>query len=284
MKSGSRARETPRALRRRLDLKTVARKRKMQTPIPISICILAKNCERKIGRCLDRLDRFDDIVVLDTGSTDKTLEILRGYDNVRVFHQDGILHFGDSRNRLTERAKHEWVMHVDSDEYLSRELVDDLVRHYERDLLRPDTVYLFRRRMFYRNKPLPPFDDWIKRLYNREMTTWSSRAVHEVVVVGDSMTTAKIHKEIEHHSYDSVEQLIEKAQMYSSLFADQFHSGRKATALTVAIHGGFSFFKHYFLRGCILYGYDGLVVSVYLALSSFLKYAKIIERNQDRAP
>ncbi|MDR1958198.1 MAG: hypothetical protein LBQ54_04010 [Planctomycetaceae bacterium] len=138
--------------------------------------------------------------------------------------------------------------------------------------------------MFYRNKPLPPFDDWIKRLYNRKTTRWSSRAVHEVIIVRDAMKTVTIRKEIEHHFYDSVEQLIHKTQLYSSLFADQFYVEKNSSVFTMVIHGSFTFFKHYFLRGCVRYGYSGLVVSTCFALASFLKYAKLIERNQDHLP
>lgn len=244
--------------------------------IPISICILTKNSEDKIAGCLDRLSRFEEVVVLDTGSTDGTLDTIARYPNVKVFHQDGIDNFGATRNRLTEKAKNDWVFHVDSDEFLTQDLVEYL------STFKPasDTVYAVRHRLFYRGRAIPPFDSWLRRLYNRRSTSWGLRQVHESLIL-DNVKVVCIPKTLEHYSFESVEQLVEKMQRYSSLYADQFHTKERGGCLQGLAHGLFTFVKHYFVRGCMWYGYDGFILAYTHSVGSLLKYAKVYERNQD---
>ncbi|MDR0336976.1 MAG: glycosyltransferase family 2 protein, partial [Planctomycetaceae bacterium] len=194
--------------------------------IPISVCVLAKNCEAKIGYCLKSLMAFDEVLVLDTGSTDRTLEIITSFSNVRVFHQNGIDHFGKTRNFITEKAKHDWVLHIDSDEFVTPEFLKE-VRGLE---LNTNTVYSICLRMFYRGHFLPPFDTWSYRLYHRQTTSWTMRAVHESIEIRKGMIRQPIKTAIEHHSYDSVKQLIDKSQYYSTLFAEQFHEEERTNS------------------------------------------------------
>ncbi|MDR2754993.1 MAG: glycosyltransferase family 2 protein [Planctomycetaceae bacterium] len=242
-------------------------------PIPISVCILAKNCETKIESCLKLLTAFDDVLVLDTGSTDRTLDIVALFSNVRVFHQDGISNFGETRNFITEKAKCDWVLHIDSDEFVTPEFLDEI-----RNLvLDTNTVYSICLRMFYRGHSLPPFDTRSCRLYHRRTTSWNMRAVHEIIEIRKGMTLYPLKTIIEHHSYDSVKQLIDKAQYYSTLFVEQFHEDVTISSWSPFFHGVGMFLKFYILRRSFLYGYSGFLVSFCLSLASFLKYAKLIE-------
>lgn len=247
--------------------------------IPISICILTKNNETKIERCLAALMRFDEILVLDTGSMDRTLEIVEEFaqthPNTQIFHQDGIENFGETRNAITKKAKNDWIFHVDADEFLTTELVDYLASAN----LDPSVVYAVRHRLFYCDRPLPPFDSWLRRIYNRKTTSWSLRKVHESLIL-DNVKVIHIPKNLDHHSLDSVEQLVAKQQFYSTLYADQFHAIKKAGAWAALAHGIFRFVNHYFIKGCIWYGYDGFVMSSCHAFGTFLKYVKVYERNR----
>ena len=244
----------------------------------ISVCILTKNSAQTIEKCLGaicRENRFDEIILLDTGSTDETLEIVSRFPGIRVFHQDGIENFGETRNFISSMAKNDWLLHIDSDEFLPPQFFEEL-RHIE---LCPDTVYEISRRMFYRGRPLPGFDDRIKRLYNRTATSWTNRAVHEIINLKEGMKLAGIGSPVEHHSYDSCDQLIQKAQKYSTLFADQFAGKKSATPWSAVLHGGWAFFRFYFLKRNIFYGYAGFITSFCFSVMSFLKYAKLYERN-----
>ncbi|MDR0705193.1 MAG: glycosyltransferase family 2 protein [Planctomycetaceae bacterium] len=242
-------------------------------PIPISVCVLTKNCETKIGYCLKSLTVFDDVLVLDTGSTDRTLEIIAPFPNVRVFHQDGINNFGETRNFITEKAKYDWVLHIDSDEFVTPKFLEE-IRGLSLDF---NTVYSIYLRMFYRGHSLPPFDTQSRRLYHRRTTSWTTRAVHERIEVREGMLLRPIKAAVEHHSYDSVNQLIDKAQHYSTLFAEQFHEEIKIGSWSPFFHGVGSFLKFYILRGAFLYGYPGYLFSFCFSVGSFLKYAKLLE-------
>ncbi|MDR2117722.1 MAG: glycosyltransferase family 2 protein [Planctomycetaceae bacterium] len=242
-------------------------------PILISVCVLAKNCETKIGNCLKSLTDFAEVLVLDTGSTDRTLDIVTSFSNVRLFHQDGINNFGATRNFITEKAKYDWILHIDSDEFVTPEFV----REIRNLVLNTNAVYSIRRRMFYRGHSLPSFDSSTSRLYYRRTTSWSTRAVHEIIEVREGMMLIPIKTAIEHHSYDSVTQLIDKNQYYSTLFAEQFHKETRVSSWSPLFHGVMAFFKFYILRGAIFYGYSGFIVSFCLSVGSLLKYAKLLE-------
>jgi len=248
----------------------------------ISACILTKNSAQTIEKCLDALycgNRFDEILLLDTGSTDETLEIVSRFPKVKVFHQDGIENFGETRNFISSRAKNDWLLHVDSDEFLPPEFFEELWRLE----LHPNTVYEISRRMFYGGRPLPGLDDRVKRLYNRTATSWTNRAVHEIINLREGMKLTRICSPVEHHSYDSCDQLILKAQKYSTLFADQFAGKKSAAPWSAVLHGSWAFFRFYFLKRNLFYGYAGFITSFCFSIMSFLKYAKLYERNLRQA-
>jgi len=250
----------------------------MSDEIKITVCILTKNNAQTIEKCLCALygeTRFDEILVLDTGSDDETIEIVVRFAKVRVFHQDGIGNFGETRNFISSMAKNDWVLHVDSDEFFPPEFFRELNRLE----LRPDTVYEISRRMFYRGRPLPGFDDRVKRLYNRTATSWTNRAVHEIINLHEGMKLTKIVSPVEHHSYDSCDMLIQKMQQYTTLFADQLAGKKSATPWSAAIYGLWAFFRFYVIKRNIFYGYAGFITSFCYSLMSFFKYAKLYERN-----
>ena len=244
----------------------------------ISVCILTKNNARTIGNCLNALHHekfFDEILLLDTGSTDETLKIVSRFPIVSVFHQDGIQNFGETRNFISSLAKNDWLLHIDSDEILSQGFISEL----NQLVLDPNTVYEMSFRMFYRGRQLPGFDTRTRRMYNRAVTSWNNRAVHEVVNIPEGIKLKRINSFVEHHSYDSCEQLIQKAQNYSTLFADQFSERKSATPWTATLHGAWAFFRLYFLKRNCLRGYAGFITSVCFSITSFLKYTKLYERN-----
>ena len=240
--------------------------------------MLTKNSTRTIERCLRALchgNIFNEILLLDTGSTDETLEIVSRFPGIRVFHQTGIENFGETRNFISSLAKNDWLLHIDSDEILAPNFFEELNRLE----LHPNTVYEISRCIFYRGRPLPGFNDRVKRLYNRTVTSWTNRAVHEIIDLKEGMELGRINSLVEHHSYDSCDQLIHKADVYSTLFADQFSGKKSATPWSSILHGTWAFFRFYFLKRNLFYGYAGFITSFCFSIMSFLKYAKLYERN-----
>jgi len=246
-----------------------------RNPLPVSVCILTRNNEDTIERCLAPLRRFEEILVLDTGSTDGTLAILEQHANVAIYHQNGIDHFGDTRNFISAKAKNDWLLHIDSDEFVSEKLYDELALL----ALDRDTIYEIRRNVSYHGKAMPAFDDWIKRLYDRRRTSWSDRTVHEVIQVLPGMKVARLKSTLIHHTLVSITQRVDKIQKYSSLFADQFGGRKKVSACRSVLNGAWAFFRSYILSRRFIHGYDGFLISVLIAMETFLKYAKLYERN-----
>ncbi|MDR0871339.1 MAG: glycosyltransferase family 2 protein [Planctomycetaceae bacterium] len=244
----------------------------------ISVCILTKNCEAKIKRCLELLNEFDDVVILDTGSADRTLDIIAAFPNVRVFQQNGISNFGETRNFLTSKAKHDWVLHVDSDEYVTGKFLNAL----HRLTLKEDTVYSILLRLVYRNQALLPFDTYSRRLYNKTKTSWSNRAVHESIIIPDGFSQQKIKQPLAHYSFDSLEQMFQKSLWYSSLFAEQFREKKRCSGFGPVWHGSIMFLKFYILKRAFLYGYNGFIVSFRQGVETVLKYAKLYEKSREQ--
>ena len=245
----------------------------------ISVCILTKNNERTLARCLEPLLRFGEIVVLDTGSEDSTLEILAGFPSVRVIRQDGIGNFGKSRNHLAAHATHDWILMVDADEILTGELVDEILALPDD----PETVYAILRINHYRGRPIRAcgwYPDYCFRLYHRKATSWKERIVHEVLLLPETVRTKRLTGEMSHFSCEDAIQLAGKGFWYAELFGTDFAGKRRTFYLEAYLRAAWTFFRCYFLRRGVFYGRDGLTISSLSAFGSYMKYAILYEKNE----
>ncbi len=244
----------------------------------ISITVLAKNSEKYIERCLDALSPFDEVVVLDNGSTDETIPIVRRFPNVKLLQND-FTGFGPMKNLAAEHTSNDWILNVDSDEILSPELVDEL----QTMALDSNKLYKITRINHYGGRWLRACGwspDHLPLLYDKKKTSFNESLVHEGIIVKEGMSTQKLKGTVRHYPYDSVDDLIVKMQLYSSLFARAQQGKRKsspAKAFGLAI---VTFFKHYFLGKGIFFGYEGLLVAIHNANTVFYKYAKLYEINR----
>jgi len=255
----------------------------MQTtsnPNPISVTILAKNSQKYLPEVLFALKGFDEVLVCDTGSTDKTKDIVRTYSNA-VLYEMPFIGFGPTHNAASALARNNWILSIDSDEIVTPELAKEILS------LAPirGHVYSFPRHNEYRGK-------WIRwcgwhpdrqiRLYNRLDTQFTNAQVHEAVDLRNVMEI-QLQSPLKHYSYDEVSDFLSKMQSYSSLFALQ-NQGKKSSSLSKAIgHALFSFFKSYILKKGFLGGQEGFEISIYNANTAFYKYLKLAEANRQAA-
>lgn len=244
----------------------------------ISVTILVKNGEVTIRETLDSLTRFDEVVVYDTGSTDGTLKIAKEYSNVKIYKApfEG---FGVSHNKASAKAKHNWILSVDCDEVITKELADEILS------LDLDTksVYKMIRHNYFNGKWIKGcagwHPDWIVRLYNRKSTTFTNDEVHEKII-SDSLKTVSLKHPMRHVPYQQIGDFLSKMQSYSDLFVKQ-KAGKKKSSLPIALkHAFFAFFKSYILRKGILCGGEGFIISAYNAHTAFYKYLKLAEANR----
>ena len=244
----------------------------------ISVTILTKNSQKHIRACLGALQNFDEIIVLDNGSTDNTLLILEEFANVKVYSSP-FIGFGALKNLAAQYASNPWILSIDSDEVITSELEQELL---QLDLTNKGIVYSIKRNNYYRNKHIKACgwdNDYVLRLYHSSTTSFANLQVHEYVRT-ENLLVKPLTGELNHYAYESISQLILKSDKYTTLFAKENRYKKKSSALKSYYKGAFAFFKNYFLQRGFLYGYEGLTISFTNASYSFYKYMKLHEANQ----
>ncbi|MEO6244514.1 MAG: glycosyltransferase family 2 protein [Opitutaceae bacterium] len=249
---------------------------------PISATVLTKNSERLLGEVLTSLAWCDEVVVLDTGSTDRTVTIAVAYPNVSLHHLAGSFPgFGRAHQQAVELARNDWILSVDSDEVISGELALEISALP----LDPESVYTISFQNYFNGKRITTCGwapDRHERLFNRAVTNFCASEVHERVQTHGQVITSLRHP-IRHYSYESLEDFLRKMSSYSRLFAAQ-NAGKKRSGPCKAVtRSVWAFFKSYLLQLGILQGYEGLAISACKAQTVFWKYLMLYEANRRSA-
>ncbi|QEY23433.1 glycosyltransferase family 2 protein [Neisseria animalis] len=249
-------------------------------PIPATAAILVKNSEPHLAEVLDALADFDEILLLDNGSTDRTLEIAAQFANVRCcYHEfDG---FGPMKNRAAELAKHDWIFSIDSDEVADEVLIGGIRAAVAEN--NPRKIFMLSRLNHYNRRLIKAcgwYPDVLPRLYHREFTRFSDRQVHEALILPPESVKQVLPGCLKHYSFENAEGLVKKMQQYSSLYADENQYKKPASLSKALLHGGVSFIKNYLFKRGFMYGADGLTISIANAQGSYYKYVKLYERNR----
>lgn len=243
---------------------------------PISVTMLTKNSSRYIEACLSSLVDFDEVVVLDNGSTDDTLEIAQRFANVKIFTSE-FIGFGPLKNLAQTHASHDWILSIDSDEVLTPELRQAI----QNTTFDEQYVYGFNRLNHFKGQPVHccGWDkDTVKRIYNKTRTQFDNAQVHESIQM-QGLTLTTIRGNLLHYSYDSIEELIDKLQKYSTLWAEQNYHKKTSSMFKAVYRSLFAFLKNYILQKGILHGGIGLLISVCAAFGVFAKYAKLKDKS-----
>ncbi len=241
-----------------------------------SICMLTKNSARTIAASLESLAHFDEVLILDTGSTDDTLSIVKTFPNT-VIHETPFTGFGELRNRAADLAQNDWILALDSDEVLSPALAQEI----QRLSLNPECVYEIDFKNFYNGKQILGCG-WHPekhiRLYHRQHTRFSDAALHEGILKKGAVV--RLEHPILHTPYLTIADFLHKMQRYSDLFAEE-HRGKKTSSFGKALWHGFgAFAKCYLLKRGVFLGSEGFIISSYNAMTAFYKYLKLAEANR----
>ncbi|MEQ6121100.1 glycosyltransferase family 2 protein [Reichenbachiella sp. MALMAid0571] len=242
----------------------------------LSVVIITFNEERNIGKCLDSvIDIADEIIVVDSFSTDNTKSICEGYDLKFIENKfDGHI---EQKNFAILRSQFEYVLSLDADEVLSAELqakILELKKEFS------DDGYSFHRLTSYCGQ-------WIKhcgwypdsriRLWNKNKGQWGGTNPHDLVRMNSDSTVQYCNEDILHYSYHSIDQHIGQINKFSSISAEE--KARKGKKVNVIVHlilyPYWIFLKTYFLKLGFLDGYYGFVISVLNSYYRFLKYVKL---------
>lgn len=243
----------------------------------ISVTILTKNSEKYLRDVLRSVQTFDEVLIYDNGSTDNTLQIAREFSNVVIF-QGTFNGFGTTHNQASSKAKHDWILSIDSDEIVTPEMVQEIKALN----LNKKAVYSFSRHNYFNNKFIKWcgwYPDYQPRLYNRTHTAFTDAKVHEAIIT-DTSELILLKSPLIHYSYSSISDFLHKMHSYSNLFAEQNKNKKRSSPCKAALHALFAFFKSYILKRGFLGGYEGFVISSYNANTAFYKYLKLYEINQ----
>lgn len=248
---------------------------------PLSVAIITRNAAHQLAACLDSAAFADEIVVVDSGSDDDTVDLARSR-GARVIAQDW-LGFGPQKQFAVGQAAHDWVLCLDADERVSPELRAAI----ESALAAPaHCAYRFPRRNRFLGRYLrhgEGYPDWSLRLYDRRRARWSDDAVHEKVIADGEI--GSLSGDLLHESADTLESYLAKQNRYTTLAAEAAHrAGKRAGAAQVALSPVVRFIKFYLVRRGFLDGLPGFVHIAIGCFTSFAKYAKLVElQRRDRA-
>jgi glycosyltransferase involved in cell wall biosynthesis len=242
--------------------------------LPVSAVLITRNAADPLGACLESLAFADEILVVDSGSDDGSREIAAQH-GARVIEKDW-MGFGRQKQYAVEQARNDWVLCVDADERVSPELA----RSIAAALAAPQApIYRMARRNRFLGRWLSHgegYPDWSLRLFDRKEARWSDDPVHEKVLY--AVTPGTLEGDLLHESATDLSDYLAKMNRYTTLAAEQLHAnGRKAGLAVLVLSPVVRFVKFYVLRLGFLDGLPGLVHISIGCMSSFLKYAKLIE-------
>ncbi len=250
----------------------------------ISLIVRTFNESKNIRACLESASWADEIVVVDSESTDDTVVIAREYTE-KVVIQLWLGNIGQSQF-ATDQTANLWVMSLDADEVISPELRDDILA-IDLKTTRFDAYEMPRRHFFMQQwiKHSAWYPDYKIRLFRKDRCRWGGYAPHDKVQVRGS--TGRLKNDILHYIYLDLDHFAATKNKYSTLTAlDHFRNGKRARLIDVTLRPVYAFLYRYFVRLGILDGLPGFTVSIMESHAVFMKYMKLYElqKNLKRFP
>jgi glycosyltransferase involved in cell wall biosynthesis len=251
--------------------------------VPLSAVLITKNEEDTLGEAIESVRFCDEIVVVDSGSTDRT-EFIARERGARVIVNAPWPGFVAQRNVAVDAARHDWVLALDADERITASLRDEI------QALRCSGFgaagYRIPRAAFYLGRWIKATDWWPDpqvRLFDRRRARWEGQLVHESVRVRGPL--GRLHAEMAHYPYKSVSDHLGKIDRYTTLWARQMHAaGRRVRTIDLLFAPNWAFFRNFFLKRGFLLGRAGLTVSALNSYYTYAKLAKLEELGREEAP
>ena len=237
-----------------------------------SAVIITRNAASQLAACLQSVAFADEVVVVDSGSTDNTVELAQQM-GARVLHQDW-LGYGAQKQFAINQAENDWVLCLDADERVSEVLrgsIESAMQVPQANGYQMPRCNRFLGRWLRHGEGYP---DWSLRLFRRSQGRWSEDVVHEKVIVQG--VVGRLQGDLLHESAEDLPHYLEKQERYTTLQAEaMFKAGKRAGGLQMLLSPVLRFVKFYFFRLGFLDGRAGLVHIAIGCRNSYMKYAKL---------
>ena len=247
----------------------------------LSVVIIAKNEEINIQRCLESVQWADEIILLDSGSSDRTVAIAKEYTD-KVFTTDAMdwQGYGIQKQRALAYASGDWVLNLDADESVDDALKSAIISAIEADeadaFRIPIQMYFYGKRLRYSSSPKRHV-----RLFKRRGACYSHDIVHEKIMLPHDAIIGKLKVPIMHHSFRDVSHVLYKMNRYSSFSAKTHIMEKKQAGFLKTLLGmSWMFFRCYFLQRGFLDGREGLLFAFFNAQGTFYRGIKQLYHDQ----
>ena len=245
----------------------------LDTNTKITAIIPTLNEQIHIADAIDSVSFADEVIVIDSFSTDSTIEIART-KNVRILQRE-FDDFSSQKNFAIVQANHDWIYVLDADERVTSKLRDEILERVKHP---GDFVGFFVYRTFYFIGRKLNYSGWqrdkVIRLFRKEKCKYDGKLVHETINADGEVGYFK--NKLEHYSYQSFDHYISKLNQYASLKAKAlFKKGKKVTIFHILIKPPYRFISHYILRLGFLDGFPGFIISVTQAYGVLSRYIKL---------
>lgn len=239
--------------------------------IKVSATILTKDSQAHIREVLNSLQSLDEVIILDNGSSDETLNIAKEFKNCKVFTSK-FIGFGALKNLASSYSKNSWILSIDSDEVASKELIEAISKI---DFSNPKNLYKVERKNYFLGK-LVKYSGWgdehLIRIYNKNYHQFKNIEVHESIELKQDSKIQNLNKEIKHYAVDDISSFLTKINRYSNL--ERERELKKLHPFLIYLRASFAFFKTYIIKLGFLDGFEGFVIAISNANGVFYKYTK----------
>lgn len=249
----------------------------------LTVSIITLNEEKNLARTLNSVKKFtDEIVIVDSGSTDKTEEIAKSF-NAKFYFQKW-LGYGPQRNKSIDLATSEWVLNIDADEEISEELAKKIMDIKNGKISNIDVFKInFMSVCFGKKIKHGGWSNTYRiRLFKKDSGRFNENNVHEEFITSSQI--GKINEYILHHSYSDLEDYFTKFNKYTTLGAIEYYKkNKKASFLSIVLSPIYKFIRMYFFRLGFLDGLEGFVLAITSSLYTMVKYYKLREIYRNNA-
>ncbi|EAL5902941.1 glycosyl transferase family 2 [Campylobacter lari] len=249
----------------------------------ISVIMIVKNAQKTLKACLESLQEFGEIVLIENDSNDDTLKIAyefsKNYKNIKIY-QHKFIGFGPLKNLAISYASNDWIFNIDADELAKKEFLQELGQIEPN---KEDIVALPRENLYNGEwiKACGWWPDYVMRVFNKTHTNFNENLVHESLILHEDSKKIELQNGLRHFAFENIDSLLDKLQKYSKLWALQ-NLHKESSVCKALLRGIWTFFRNYVLKKGIFYGYKGFIISTCNGLGVFFKYMKLYELKKQK--